>query len=303
MLRILAPVALSAYCAAESCYKPILELKREARNLFFCTTAIVLVLNLSYYYMYMRLVGYIRASTSDQQITLAAQATKIRAMAEVKGFPLIDVIVDSGESAKDLERPGMQRILAMVEAKQIDGLLVAKLDRVTRSVKDLDNLMRLFRAKNVSLISVEESLDMSTATGRMMMNLIGLISQWEREVIGERTKTALQMLKTQGKPCGPPQFGKMYGPKNEDGSHSTEIDNPEEIHTIRVILDLHSKGESYRNIADSMNDAGYRTRRGGIWYFPAVGEIIRKHTAALVAAQPGQLRLAVSAPESDSPPV
>lgn len=256
-----------------------IHLRPETRGTqpVFCTTAIVPVPNLLYYYMYMKLVGYVRGSTSDQQITLEAQATKIRAMAEVKGFPLIEIIVDSGESAKDLERPGMQRILAMIEAKQIDGLLVAKLDRVTRSVKDLDNLMRLFRAKNVSLISVEESLDMSTATGRMMMNLIGLISQWEREVIGERTKTALQMLKTQGKPCGPPQFGKMYGPKNEDGSHSTEIDNPEEIHTIRVILDLHSKGESYRNIADSMNDAGYRTRRGGIWYFPAVGEIIRKN--------------------------
>ena len=53
------------------------------------------------------------------------------------------------------------------------------------------------------------------------------------------------------------------------------VENPEEQHTIRVILDLHSKGESYRNIADSLNDAGYRTRRNGIWYFPAVGEVIR----------------------------
>src|ERR1700720_4347842 len=88
----------------------------------------------------MKTVGYFRVSTDKQAergISLEAQAEKIRAMALVQGAELTDIIVESGESAKSLNRPGMARLLTMVDGGQVKAVIVAKLDRLTRSVKDL----------------------------------------------------------------------------------------------------------------------------------------------------------------------
>jgi DNA invertase Pin-like site-specific DNA recombinase len=243
----------------------------------------------------MRLVGYVRVSSlaqKDSGASIEAQTEKVRAMAVVKGFPLMEIISDAGESAKDLERPGMQRLLAMVTAKQIDGIVVAKLDRVTRSVKDLNRLIETFRAKSVALISVEEALDMTTATGRMMVNLIGLFSQWEREIIGERTSAALQQIKRSGCPAGPPPYGyrAQFRPEvSVDGrivkKRMPLLDEPAEQQTISLILKMHAEGESYRNMAKRLNEAGYRTRpaksngmKGGEWNHVAMGNIIKANT-------------------------
>jgi hypothetical protein len=88
----------------------------------------------------MKTIGYVRVSTERQAergISLEAQAEKIRAMALVQGVELADIIVESGESAKSLNRTGMSQLLAMVEAGKVKAVIVAKLDRLTRSVKDL----------------------------------------------------------------------------------------------------------------------------------------------------------------------
>jgi site-specific DNA recombinase len=146
----------------------------------------------------MKVVGYCRVSTEDQAregVSLAAQHVKIEAYALVKDWILAEVIRDEGVSAKSLVRPGLQRLLALVEAGQVEAVIIYKLDRLTRSVADLDKLMKLFERKGVALVSLQESLDATTATGRLMMNLLASVSQWEREVIGERTRDAMQHLK------------------------------------------------------------------------------------------------------------
>src|SRR5437016_6167738 len=105
----------------------------------------------------MRAISYVRVSTDKQAehgVSLEAQEAKIRAMAVVHGAELLESIVDGGESAKSLQRPGMQRLLALVDKREVDAVIVAKLDRLTRSVKDLCSLLELFEKKNVALISV-----------------------------------------------------------------------------------------------------------------------------------------------------
>src|SRR5580698_2035163 len=102
----------------------------------------------------MKTVGYVRVSTdrqADQGVSLDAQEAKIRAMATVQGADLCEVIVDGGESAKSLNRPGMSKLLAMVEAREVDAVIIAKLDRLTRSVKDLCSLLDLFEKRKVAL--------------------------------------------------------------------------------------------------------------------------------------------------------
>src|SRR5713226_1837144 len=96
-------------------------------------------------------IGYARVSTdrqAEQGVSLDAQTTRIRAMATVQSAGLLDVVVD-GESAKSMNRPGLRRVLALVEAGKIDTVIVAKLDRLTRSVKDLCALLELFERKGV----------------------------------------------------------------------------------------------------------------------------------------------------------
>jgi site-specific DNA recombinase len=105
------------------------------------------------------------------------------------------VIREPGQSAKSLNRPGLQRLVFLVETRQVEVIMISKLDRLTRSVSDLDKLVRLFDEAGVALVSLQESFNATTATGRLMMNQLASVSQWEREVIGERTHDALQHLK------------------------------------------------------------------------------------------------------------
>src|ERR1700719_1319102 len=167
----------------------------------------------------MRTVGYVRVSTDKQAergISLEAQEAKIRAMATVQGAELIDVIVDGGESAKSLNRPGLQRLLALISAGKVEAVIVAKLDRLTRSVKDLCGLLELFEKRKVALISVAESLDTGSAAGRLVITIMAAVSQWEREAIGGRTRDALQHKRSQGERVGNIAFGSRL---SEDGQH------------------------------------------------------------------------------------
>lgn len=116
----------------------------------------------------MKTIGYARVSTdkqADRGVSLEAQAEKIRAMTVVQGAELMDIIVDGGESAKSLNRPGMARLLALVDSGDVQAVIVAKLDRLTRSVKDLCTLLERFERRGVALVSVAESLDTGSAAG------------------------------------------------------------------------------------------------------------------------------------------
>src|ERR1700722_9493560 len=158
----------------------------------------------------MKAIGYVRVSTdrqAEQGVSLEAQEAKIRAMATVQGAHLGEVVVDGGESAKSLNRPGLQRLLGLVNAGSIEAVIVAKLDRLTRSVKDLCGLLELFEKRRVALISVAESLDTGSAAGRLVITIMGAVSQWEREAIGERTRDALRHKRSKGARVGNIEFG------------------------------------------------------------------------------------------------
>src|SRR5437867_3353721 len=114
----------------------------------------------------MQAIGYVRVSTDRQAehgVSLEAQEAKIRAMATIHNAELTEVIVDGGESAKSLNRPGLQRLLALINAGHVQAVIIAKMDRLTRSVKDLCNLLELLEKRKVALISVAESLDTASA--------------------------------------------------------------------------------------------------------------------------------------------
>ncbi len=109
-----------------------------------------------------RTIGYVRVSTdtqADRAVSLEAQSEKIRGMSVVHDAGLLEIIVDGGESAKSLNRPGMERLLGLVDAGEVQAVIIAKLDRLTRSVTDLYTLLERFTRRGVALVSVAESLD------------------------------------------------------------------------------------------------------------------------------------------------
>jgi site-specific DNA recombinase len=208
----------------------------------------------------MQIYGYARVSTSEQAtegVSLAAQQAKIQAYAVVKDWAVLEIIRDEGASAKSLHRPGLVKLLARVQAGQVQAVVVSKLDRLTRSVVDLDKLMKLFDKKGGALVSLQESLDATTATGRLMMNLLASVSQWEREVICERTRDAMQHLKAKGQVYSRPVF--------EDAATLAQI------HTMRAA------GAPYQDIADELTAAGVPTVRGGASAPATIMGILRRH--------------------------
>jgi DNA invertase Pin-like site-specific DNA recombinase len=177
--------------------------------------------------------------------------------------------VDAGESAKSLDRPGMARLLAMVDAKAVDVVIIAKLDRLTRSVKDLAELLERFTRRGVSLVSVAKSLDTGTAAGRLVLNIMTAVSQWEREAIGERTRDAMSQKKANGERVGTIPFGFRMG---ED--ELLEEDAAEQGVLARM-RELKAAGHTLREIADELNRQGYTTRRGTAWRFQYVAAALR----------------------------
>lgn len=221
----------------------------------------------------MKAIGYVRVSTEKQAdfgVSLEAQSEKVREMAVVQGAELSEVIIDAGESAKSLNRPGMARLLSLVDSGAIDTVIIAKLDRLTRSVKDLAELLERFTKRGVSLVSVADSLDTRSAAGRLVLNIMVSVSQWEREAIGERTRDAMHHKRANGERIGTVPFGFQMA---ADGLHLEA--NPAEQDILSRIRELKAAGCSTRRIAESLNAEGFTTRRGTAWRFQYVAEALR----------------------------
>jgi site-specific DNA recombinase len=205
--------------------------------------------------------GYTRVSTDEQArdgVSLAMQQAKLEAYAVVKDWTLVEVIRDEGVSAKSLWRPGLERMVAQITAKEVDVVMIYKLDRLTRSVVDLGKLLELFKRQRVDLVSLQESLDATTATGRLMMHLLASVSQWEREVIAERTRDALQHLKAQGK---------RY-------CHAAFDEHPDAAALLTQMQAERAAGRLYEAIADGLNTAGMPTVVSGRWQGNTVQRIL-----------------------------
>ena len=220
----------------------------------------------------MRAIGYVRVSTdkqADHGVSLEAQETKIRAMATVQGAELVELIVDGGESAKNLNRPGMERLLSLVNEGKVQTVIIAKLDRLTRSVRDLAELLERFQRRGVSLVSVAESLDTGSAAGRLVINIMTAVSQWEREAIGERTRDAMQHKRSNGQRVG----NLAYGYRSSADGKYVEAE-PTEQAALAQIRGLRDQGRSLREIASALNRQALRTRRGSNWRHDHILRII-----------------------------
>ena len=159
-----------------------------------------------------RVVGYIRVSSKKQErdgISLLVQWNKLIAYCEAMGLELVDIRVDAKTAKNMKKRPGLDEAFAIITSGKADGIIVTKLDRLTRSVRDLADLTERYFGEHATIhkcefISTSDSIDTRTASGRLVLNVLCSVAQWEREVIVERTQEAMDELKEQGVKLGPP---------------------------------------------------------------------------------------------------
>jgi site-specific DNA recombinase len=224
-----------------------------------------------------RAIGYIRVSTEKQAehgLSLEAQRAKLVAYAALYDLALIGVEVDVGESAKSLQRPGLQRALKAMKSGQADAVVVVKLDRLTRSVTDLGALIAGYFQK-YSLMSVSEQIDTRSAAGRMVLNILASVSQWEREAIGERTQAAMQYKQAQHEYCGgEPPYGWQV---TADGVHLEP--QGEEQAIMRQARALQAAGLSLRKIGARLQAQGLLPRKAPAWHAKTINALLQAEVA------------------------
>jgi DNA invertase Pin-like site-specific DNA recombinase len=200
-----------------------------------------------------RVIGYCRVSTHEQAangVGLAAQEAAIRAECDHRGWLLVDLVRDEGASGKSLERPGLRRSLERIAAGEAEGLIVSKLDRLSRSVVDFGTLLEWFMEAEASLVALDLDIDTSTPGGRLVANVFASVAEWEREIIGQRTREGLAAQRAAGKvTCRP-----------------AVADRPE---LTRRIQRLRERGYTLQAIADRLNRDGVPTLRGAPAWQPS----------------------------------
>lgn len=223
-------------------------------------------------------IGYVRVSTEDQAregLSLEAQRARILAACAVHGLALAEVLVEAGESGKTLDRPQLQQLLDRVRAGQVGAVVITKLDRLTRRTRDLLELVEdVFKPHGVELVSLSEQLDTRTPAGVLMLTVLGAIAQLEREMIADRTRSALRYKRNKGERLGPTPLG-----YRTPSAGAPMVPDPVELAAVRQILRRRRSGLSFRRIAQDLAAAGHQTKHGGRWHASTVRAIWTRRAA------------------------
>ena len=220
----------------------------------------------------MAIAAYVRVSTREQAegTGLDTQKQKIREWARLHDINRIRLYEDPGVSGGTMDREGLQRLLSDVEEGGVETVVVYKADRLSRSLKDLLTLLdNRLEPNGVRFVSVTEQFDTSTASGRLFLQMLGSFSEFERNVITERTTEGRRRkAEDGGHACGEVPLGYR---KNGDGELEPD---PETAPIVQRIFQLRDEGESLRSIANRLNNDDVDTKSGGQWHASTVKYVL-----------------------------
>jgi len=225
-----------------------------------------------------RAITYTRVSTDEQALSglgLEAQQTAINTAIDTRGWDVVAALSDDGASGKDLNRPALTQALTMLAAGEADALVVAKLDRLSRSVNKFSGLMEQAASEGWSIVCLDIGVDTSTATGEFTAHMISAVSHHERRLISDRTKAALAIKKAQGHRLGRP---------TECPQTSREL-----------VAELRAQGLSMAKIAEQLNTDQIPTARGGRWYASTVKSVLDGLDLDAQAIEAGHTSMGMSA--------
>ena len=199
-----------------------------------------------------KVVAYLRVSTGEQAdsgLGLAAQRAAIEAEALRRGWHVVAWHEDAGISGKNLDRAGITAALADLAEGTAAALVVAKLDRLSRSLLDFAGIVERSRQEGWGLVALDLGVDTTTAAGQLMANVLAVFAEFERRLIGERTRDALAAKKAEGAVLGRPST------------------IPEEV-VARIVAD-HAAGAGWSEIARNLNSEDIPTGQGGARWHPS----------------------------------
>lgn len=215
----------------------------------------------------MRVIGYTCLNTISQQplnLTLEDQEKTIQDYAEENGFELVHLYHETTDTTHTLSQPKLTEIIAESNKGHFDALVIARLDRLTRNIRQLNTLISEVCMKNgVALISIEEGLDTRSECGGLALRIIDIITKWDTKRISDRTREIIARKRAKGERVGHAPFGYTYQNKK-----LVPVDA--ELKTMRLVSDQREKGLSYHKIAKYLNERKIPSKRGGIWYAETV---------------------------------
>ena len=223
-----------------------------------------------------RAIGYVRVSTSSQAIdgvSLDAQREKIEAWCASNGYRLVEVFSDGGVSGKRADnRPGLQRALKAVCAKRGAALVVYSLSRLARSTKDAISIGERLDKAGADLVSLSEQIDTTTAAGKMVFRMLAVFSEFERDLVSERTTAALAAKRANGERTGQVPYGFDLA---DDGV--TLVPNKAEQAVLADILAMREGGETLQGITDELTRRRVPTKTGNAsWNLWTVRGILKR---------------------------
>lgn len=216
----------------------------------------------------MRVIGYIRVSTQDQGLSIEAQRKRLEFEAESRGWSM-KIIVDEGQSGakRPSERPGLSEALRALHTGEAQGIAVAKLDRIARSVLDVAGLLDTAREEGWALVALDLGIDTSTHEGALVVGIMASIAQWERARIRERIIEALAITRDKGTRLGAPE---RYG-----------------IEVSDRIVAMRSEGMTWAGVSAALHAEGVATKAGTPLAPPALRAIVKRHNDANDTPTPG----------------
>ena len=175
---------------------------------------------------------YARVSTLDKGQDTEVQLSDLRTYADARGWKVFKEYVDAGQSGSKEQRPAFNQLMEDARKRKIDIILVWRLDRFGRSLKHLIVSLDELKTLGVGFVSFKESIDFTTATGRLMLHLLGAFAEFEKEIIRERVKAGVAHAKSKGKRLG----------------RRPLLDE----RLLRTVRDRRDKGISIRNISKEL---------------------------------------------------
>ncbi len=216
-------------------------------------------------------IGYVRVSTVKQVtdgVSIDAQKEKIAAWCNLNDYELVHIYEDAGLSGKSIaHRKDLQEALLALNKNM--AFVCYSLSRVSRKLEDMLKISNHIKDTGADLISLSERIDTTGSSGRMVFNMLAVINEFERDVISERTKMAMQHLKDNNK-----VYSHIpYGFNNEDGYL---VENFAEQLIIKKMYEYSQLGYGHRKIATQLNKQNIKSKHGGIWYAKTVKSILER---------------------------